>query len=784
MPEFRMDGRLVPAEEGSTVLEAMLASGGHIPHFCYHKKLSASAVCRMCLVEVEGNDRLQPACILPVSPGMSVHSRSARVRRAQKAVMEFLLRDHPLDCPVCDQGGECLLQEVSLSYGHDRTLVRTEPDAAPLHFVPDWGPLLSAEGMARCIHCTRCIRFGEEVAGTAELGVFDRLPGRPAVRAIPGKALHSPLSGNLIDVCPVGALTSKPFRFGARHWELTNRYAVSPHDSLGANLCVQTRHHQVMRVLPWENEAINECWLSDRDRFSCEALGDESRLTHPLIKQDNRWLKTDWQTALRYVAHGLDNIRANHGADALASLTSPQATLEEMFLLRKLTHALGSGNMDFRTRQSDCSLDGRIIPWLGMSVEEIDKLDSALVVGSFLLEEHPLLAVRFRRAARRGAQISRLCASGEDWHMPVAHNLLLPPSHWLAALACIMQAVARRKGCALPTGFSSASPIVRDGQSIEQEADAVAATLLQPGCHALFLGHAASRHPDMALLHTACEWLGQQTGARLGHLVEGANAVGGHFVGLLPSRRRPLLEEAHIRAWLILHAEPEYDMADGARAKRIVSGADMVVVMSPFRHSEDVADVMLPCSPFTETSGTYLNCAGVKQRFHGAVRPLGQTRPAWKVLCALGSLLGQDGWTYDSSEAVHDAIPEMADGRWTSRLNNLTGELPVFRESRGEGLERISEVPLYHADAIVRRARALQETESARDDSIALPVSFCQQEGITAGMRVAISQEGKTLFLPAVPSAHLPDGVVRISASHPASAALGALWGHVTVRRA
>ncbi|MDP3686326.1 MAG: NADH-quinone oxidoreductase subunit NuoG, partial [Sulfurimicrobium sp.] len=380
-------------------------------HFCYHKKLSIAANCRMCLVQVEKAPKPLPACATPVTDGMKVLTRSESAIRAQKGVMEFLLINHPLDCPICDQGGECQLQDLAVGFGGVASRYEEEKRVVANK---ELGPLISTD-MTRCIHCTRCVRFGQEISGVMELGQAGR-GEHSEIMPFVERTVDSELSGNMIDLCPVGALTSKPFRYTARAWELTRRASVSPHDSLGSNLAVHVKSNRVMRVVPRENESINECWLSDKDRYSYEALNSEQRLTQPMIKRHGEWQECDWQTALEYVANGLKRIRDDHGADQIGALASPHSTLEELYLVQKLVRGLGSGNVDHRTRQSDFSADGatRGAPWLGQSIAAVQELDCILVVGSNLRKDHPLLAHRLRQAVKAGADLNLLNPLDDD----------------------------------------------------------------------------------------------------------------------------------------------------------------------------------------------------------------------------------------------------------------------------------------------------------------------------------------------------------------------------------
>lgn len=761
------------------VMDAANKLGTYIPHFCYHKKLSIAANCRMCLVEVEKAPKPLPACATPVTAGMIVRSQSDKAIKAQKGVMEFLLINHPLDCPICDQGGECQLQDLAVGYGPSSSRYEEEKRVV----VPkDVGPLISTREMSRCIHCTRCVRFGQEIAGVMEFGMLNR-GEHSEITTFVDKAVSSEISGNMIDLCPVGALTSKPFRYSARSWELSRRKSVSPHDGLGSNLIVQVKGAKVMRVLPFENEAVNECWLSDRDRFSYEGLNSEDRLTAPMIKQGGQWQETDWQTALEYVAHGLRNIKHEHGADAIAALATPYSTLEELALLQKLVRDLGSDNIDFRLRQSDFSLDGKVTPWLGMPVQEIDQLKRVLIVGSFLRKDHPLLAARLRHATKRGARISLLHAVDQDLLMPVASKMVAAPSAWLSALGEIIAAIAQAKGIAAPAGFGNVSP--------SQAAKETAANLLSGEPKAVFLGNAVAQHPQASKLHAAAQWIAQQTDARFGYLTEGANTVGGYIANAIPrqgANAQSMFAQPR-KAYVLLHAEPELDTANPQLARKALDQAEMVVALSPFKHGLDYADVLLPIAPFSETSGTFISSEGRAQSFNGTVRPLGETRPAWKVMRVLGNLLGLQGFEFDTSEAVRNEIfgaNSVADINLAKHLNNLADVAPQpgAALSGNIEIERIADVPTYFSDAIVRRAHALQQTAEAEAPKAWVSTALAQHFGIVSGEQVRVRQGDGSAVLTAAIDSSLPDGVVRVSAGHPSTAGLGPMFGPLSVEKA
>ncbi len=771
MVEIEIDGKKVEVPPGSMVMDAANKLGTYIPHFCYHKKLSIAANCRMCLVEVEKAPKPLPACATPVSAGMIVRSNSDKAVQAQKSVMEFLLINHPLDCPICDQGGECQLQDLAVGYGKSSSRYEEEKRVVP---PKDAGPLISMEEMTRCIHCTRCVRFGQEVAGVMELGMLGR--GEHAeITSFVGKTVDSEVSGNMIDLCPVGALTSKPFRYTARTWELSRRKSVSPHDSLGSNLIVQVKGGKVMRVLPLENDAINECWISDKDRFAYEALDNNARLTKPMLKQGGQWAETDWQTALEYVAHGLRNIKHEHGADSIAAVATAQSTVEELHLLAKAMRGIGSEHVDFRLRQSDFALDGQVTPWLGMPIAELSTISRGLIIGSFLRKDHPLVTTRLRAAVKAGAKLSIVHGSDDELLMPTANKMIAAPSDWLAALSAIVVAVAAAKEVAVPAGFEHVTA--------SDVANKIAASLNGDG-GVVLLGNAAAHHPEASKLHAAAQWIAQQTGAKFGYLTEAANTVGGYLVGATAKHAAPAFATPK-KAYVLLNAEPELDAANPQQARAALNGAEMVVVMSAFQHGFEYADVLLPIAPFTETSGTFVNCEGRAQSFNGTVKPLGDARPAWKVLRVLGNLLGVAGFDYDTSEAIRDELFGKGVTDLSAKLNNLsTTAVASAAFGTAGALERVTDVPIYFADAIARRSEPLLRTADANAPLVQLPADLAAKLGVKAGDKVKVTQGAGTAILAAGIDARLPANVVRVASAHPATATLGAMFGAIQVEKA
>jgi NADH-quinone oxidoreductase subunit G len=701
MIEIELDGQKVGIAEGSTVMHAAEKAGTFIPHFCYHKKLSIAANCRMCLVDIEKMPKPMPACATPVTQGMVVRTKTDKAIKAQQSVMEFLLINHPLDCPICDQGGECQLQDIAVGYGASASRYEEEKRVVP---VKDVGPLISMQEMTRCIHCTRCVRFGQEIAGVMELGMSQR-GEHSQIETFLDHTIDSELSGNMIDICPVGALTSKPFRYSARTWELSRRKSVSPHDSTGANLIVQVKSNRVMRVVPFENEAVNECWIADRDRFSYEALNGEDRLTTPMIKQGGQWKSVDWQTALEYVANGLKEISAEHGPSSLGALVSPHATLEELHLSVKLMQGLGSNNIDHRLRHAEFpAAEG--VRYLGTSIASLSELQSVLVVGSNLRKEHPLFAQRIRQSARKGCVVSSIASGHDDWAMPVAHQLQVPAAQWVQALASVAAAVAAEKGISAPVVATTNDASV-----------AIAQALMAGERKAILLGNGAAHHAQASSLLALAQWLADQTGASFGYLTEAANTVGAQLVGAQPAagglHAGQMLTGA-LKAVVLLNTEPEFDSAVGAQAVEALGKAQMVVSLNPFKANMAFCDVMLPVSPFTETSGTFVNAEGRAQSFHAVVQPLGETRPAWKVLRVLGNMLGVPGFDFTSSDQVLQGIAGLASGEAVmvspARLGNRT-TASIKQDAHADAPVVAA---IYQLDGIVRRAPALQLTADAR----------------------------------------------------------------------
>ncbi len=769
MVELTIDGKQVSVPAGSMVMHAASELGIYVPHFCYHKKLSIAANCRMCLVEVEKAPKTLPACATPVTDGMVVHTCSAKAIAAQQAVMEFLLINHPLDCPICDQGGECQLQDLAVGYGKSETRYREEKRVV---FHKDVGPLVSAEEMARCIQCTRCVRFGEEVGGIQELGMVNR-GEHSEITTFVGRAIESELSGNMIDICPVGALTSKPFRYSARTWELARRRSVSPHDSVGSNLVVQVKNDRVLRVVPFENEEVNECWISDKDRWSYEGLHSDDRLSVPMIKgDDNVWRESSWEEALTAVAQGLEYTKKQFGAAKIGALASETSTLEELSLLNAVVRGLGSNNIDTLLRQTDANLVKSIagVPWLGMPIADLNTLDGVVVIGSNLRKDHPLMAQRLRQAAKHGARIILIDSYGEDPLFPVAARLTVAPSQLAATVAQVAAAVKAQKEGAQA--------------DLQDATQALAAQIVAGAKPAVLLGNAAVAAPDASQIAAQAQVLADASQATLGFLTSGANTVGAYLAGATAQNDGLSAQEMindSLAAYIVLHTEPKFDMDNGLAAEAALTKSFSVALTSYKSAAQSWARVMLPVAPFTETSGTYVNAEGRAQSFKGVVPAYAQSRPAWKVLRVLGNLLSLNDFDYESSEAIREKVLAC---NFTAKLNNkVTAVAQASSVTELNGLERVAEVAIYRSDAIVRRAESLQETDISQTPRALMNSQTLAALQITEGAKVKVSSATGTIELEAAADDRLADSTVRIAQGFEATVGLGNASGQLTVER-
>ncbi len=790
---IEIDGRTCEAAPGEMIIAVADREGIAIPRFCYHEKLSIAANCRMCLVEAEQGGRPfpkpVPACATPVAAGMKIATRSPKALEAQRGTMEFLLINHPLDCPICDQGGECELQDVAMGYGGD---VSRYAEGKRVVMDEDLGPLIATE-MTRCIHCTRCVRFGAEIAGIRELGATGRGENMRIGTYVAHTVAHE-LSGNVIDLCPVGALTSKPYRFTARAWELTQAEGIAPHDSLGSNLNLHLRGNRVMRVHPRDNEAVNETWISDRDRFSYQGLTSEDRLLTPMIKRDGVWHEADWQEALNRAAEGLKAVAASDPTQ-IGCLISPSATLEELYLAQKLIRGLGSSNIDHRLRRSDDRADslGALLPWLGLSIAGIESLNAVLLVGSDIRQEQPLLAHRIRKAAVKGASVALVNPLTLELTFP-ATQMVANPAGMLGELAAIAKALNKRGSGTVKDLISAATP--------SETQKAVAESLTKAATDgAILLGALAEAHPDYGLLKALAQVIAEATKAKVGQLPAGANGVGAGLAGAQPQSGPggqavdpaglsvvAMLAQAR-KAYLLWGLEPDLDLGNPAQARAALDQADLVVACSAYRSAglDAVADVLLPIGAFAETSGTFVNAEGTWQGFRGAVAAPGDARPGWKVLRVLGNLLDIGGFDQTDSGQVCEELRGLCA---EAKLDNAPrGDLKSLAQTlakpgSSEGACRVGAVPIYAVDALVRRAQALQASPLATPFGIWLNPAQAVDLGLKAGDRVEVRQGNGAAVAELALDPGLPPGSVRIPAGVAGSESLGDQIAAVTVRKA
>ncbi|MCI0508313.1 MAG: NADH-quinone oxidoreductase subunit NuoG [Gammaproteobacteria bacterium] len=789
MANIEIDGKKIEARDGAMVIEAADEAGIYIPRFCYHKKLSIAANCRMCLVEVEKAAKPLPACATPVTDGMKVFTKSVKAIDAQKGVMEFLLINHPLDCPICDQGGECELQDIAMGYGSD---VSKFVEKKRVVKDKDLGPLIATD-MTRCIHCTRCVRFGAEIAGIRELGATGR-GEHMEIGTYITRNVTSEMSGNVIDLCPVGALTSKPFRFSARAWELTARYSVAPHDCIGSNLQVHVRNgREVVRVAPRENEAINETWISDRDRFSYEALNSVERLKTPLIKLEGEWKETDWETALQATVSGINRVIAESGVESFAALASPTATIEELYLLQKLMRQLRIANIDHRYRQTDFTFSNEdpVYPWLGQDIQSLENNNAVLLIGSNVRKDQPIAAHRLRKACHNGLKLMHLNAVDYEFYMPVAAKIVVSPKSFVSELAGIAAALVKASGKPAPAGFDKISAGVTLTTAYQQIAD----NLQRNKNTSVLLGPQAINHPHASSIRMLASLIASLSQSRFGYLPEAGNSAGAWICGFVPHRvaggaraesmgmNAGQMLDKSLKGYLLLNVEPDVESANPAHAKNALNNADFVVALSYFgsENIKQYADVILPVAPFAETSGTFVNAQGTWQSFTGVVPPPGDARPAWKVFRVLGNLFKCEGFDYVTSDEVLKEIREKA-GTITAN-NNIPWRCPDLPiASKGSGIMRIAEWQMYAGDSMQRRAQALQATFDADIAAIRINKRLAGKIGVVDGANAVVSQNGANVTLPVIIDELVTDDSVLIHAGLEASSNLDSSLTPLTIK--
>ncbi len=775
-----VDGQPLKARKGQMIIEVTDEAGITIPRFCYHKKLSVAANCRMCLVEVEKAPKPLPACATPIAPDMVIKTNSELASSSQAGTMEFLLINHPLDCPICDQAGECELQDVALGYGNSSSdYVETKRVVMDKNI----GPLISTE-LTRCIHCTRCVRFGEEISGVRELGATGRGENMRIGTYI-AKSVDSELSGNVIDLCPVGALTAKPSRFTARSWELTQHQSVSPHDSVGSNVAVHVGNDEVKRVVPSENEAVNETWISDRDRFSYEGLYTDDRVTTPMMRIDGELKQVDWQTALAETASILKDSVDQHGAKSIAALAAASATLEEQYLLQKLIRALGSNNIDHRLTQTDFNDQNSapVMPWLGMSLEDLEDINAGLLIGSNTRKEQPLAALRLRKASLKGAAISfinpRVYAMNFDPH----HNIGALPADMLLHLL----AVAVACGC-----NDEAITSIASKATVTDAHKEIAAKLKESDKAVVLLGNSAVMHPNYSSLRAIASCIATATGATLGYLPEGGNTAGAWLTGCVPHRgvagvavEKPGLNanemlSAPLKAVVLMGVEPRYEQINAAKARQLLKETKLVIVSTHLsRHAVEHADIVLPSAAFAETAGTFVNATGAWQMFNGTTKPPGDGRPAWKILRVLGNQLELDGFEYDSVEGIRAELKEQC--RELQLDNSYTVDSIEIPTGHSSSLLRCGDLPAYKSDMLVRRARSLQKTTDAQQNFVALNSQDMTKLGLAENTVVSAEQNGDTVMIKVRQDDGVPQGCAWLPMGSMDLAGFGCMFEPVTL---
>jgi len=788
MANIEINGIHIHAREGAMVIEAADEAGIYIPRFCYHKKLSIAANCRMCLVEVEKVGKPLPACATPVTDGMKIFTKSPKAIEAQKGVMEFLLINHPLDCPICDQGGECELQDIAVGFGNSLSQYH---ETKRVVLDRGLGPLISTD-MTRCIHCTRCVRFGEEIAGIRELGATGRGEHMEIGTYITSN-VTSELSGNVIDLCPVGALTSKPFRFSARSWELQQRESIAPHDCLGSNINIHIFDEKVIRVVPKENPNINETWLSDRDRFSYEGLNSSERLTQPMIKQDGEWQETDWTTALNHVADNINTIMSDHGADNIGAVASPNSTIEELFLMQKLLRNIGVNNLDHRLRQHDFSdqKNAPAYPYLGQSINELESLDSVLLVGSNIRLDQPLAALRLRKACLKGASIMCVNPVDYEFYFPISAKSIVSPDLIPSELAHIAKALLEITGQPAPKGFEQ---IVEKFTLTKTHKD-IANNLVKSKRTTVLLGPISINHPDYSSIRMLANLISELSDANLGYLADSGNSSGAWLAGMIPHRLPANGKVEHegltadqmfaqnLKSYILLDVEPDYSCSNPTVSFDALVQANFVVALTAFVNDsiKAYANVLLPISPFTETSGSFVNIEGLWQSFSGVVPPLGEARPAWKIFRVLGNLFDIDGFDYVSSAEVKEELLELVGN---VKIDNVMAwNCPEKLQITSSDVVRISETQVYSGDSLQRRSVALHKTKDAHIAEIRINESLAKRIGIKHGEHAIATQNEQHVSLPVVVDNDISENSVLIYAGLQESSIFDSSFSPLTIKR-
>lgn len=783
---LEIDGVSIETEPGKMLIEVADEAGIYIPRFCYHEKLSVAANCRMCMVEVEKAPKPLPACATPVGDGMKVFTRSALAKDAQQGTMEFLLINHPLDCPVCDQGGECELQDQAVGYGKGVSryteIKRAVPDK-------DIGPLIATE-MTRCIHCTRCVRFGEEISGVREMGATGR-GERMEIGTFVARSVDTELSANIIDICPVGALTAKPSRFQVRPWELVEHASIAPHDAVGSNLTVHTKDGRVIRVVPRDNESVNECWISDRDRFSYQSVYADDRCLEPMLKRNGEWVTVDWQEALEFVNQKLEAI----GGESIGALLSPNASVEELYLAQKYLRGMGVASIDSRLRETDFSDQSvqPLFPWLGVSLEALESQNAMLLVGLDARRQAPMLGLRIRKAALNGAQISVINCQDYDFRFDRMADLIVDPHGMIEKLAGVTRLVLEKTGAKVPKVLGN---VINDAKAGEEE-QAIVDALLGAEQGIVLLGADAINHPHAAILRGLASLCAKHAKLVFGVVAEGGNSAGAWLAGALPHRGPAMSEvetkgdntksmlQAPRKAYFLMNVEPEFDLADPVAASQALDQAEFVVMMTPFASAStyEQADVILPMATWLEHAGTYVNAEGRWQEFRAAIEPLGNARPGWKILRTMATLAGVEGADFVSVDQVRDALQQQfgEDFRFKGQTA-LARRYPKIEKT--DGLNRIGNTSIYSSDALARRSRALQSTGYSRlQEFAAMNASEAAKHGVADAEAVRVTQGEHSVTVPLQINDGIADNCVVLMAGTQSASRLGGICGPIKIAK-
>ncbi|WP_339044892.1 NADH-quinone oxidoreductase subunit NuoG [Candidatus Zinderia endosymbiont of Aphrophora alni] len=757
----------------NTILNIAKKNGIYIPYFCYHKKLSISANCRMCLIEIKNSIKLLPACATEISDGMIIKTNSKKVIEARKNILDFFLINHPLDCPICDKGGECKLQDFSMKYGN---FFSKDYKNKRVFLKKNVGPLISMNEMNRCINCTRCIRFSEEIAGNSEIGIINK-GEKSEIITFYGKKINSELSGNMIDICPVGAITSKPFRFKARPWELKNKKSISPFDNSGSNLTIQIKDNKILRILPYENKNINECWISNKERFFYDGLYNNRNLL-PKIKINKKWEVVKLSEALKYIKNKIIEIQKKYNSNSIATICNTSSTLEELFLIKKITKKINSPNIDFRLRQTDFNLNNKIIPWLGINIKDIPNINGAFIIGSFLKKDHPIISLKIRQSIKNGSKINILNANYNDNSILINNKIIIQPSLWVKILYEILVYILKKKKKKIPEFITNIK--------ISQKSKNIANDLLFLKNTIILLGNLVTQHPEYSQIHIISQTISEETNSKLGYLTEANNIISGYITKVFSKNKninsKTLFKNLY-KSYILYNVEPEFDCYNPILTKKALKKSKFTVVISPFIHNMKYAHVILPITPFTENSGTFINVEGIPQSFKRSIKPLNNIISGWELLCKLGKIFKIPNLNYKSSLEIKEKIFTNKN-EIINKLNNYCKlKFKPIKKYNKLLLERISDIPIYLSNSILRRSKILSKTQDSQEPKILISKKLSKKLSISNYNIIYIKQKKGYAILEAYIDKNLPENVIQISAAHKKTSNLGKMIGNIKIKK-